>query len=346
MHKTVLSLFSGVGGMDLGFIQAGFQVVWANDNYPDAVATYRRNIGDHIVERNILDIESCHFPKSDVIIGGFPCQGFSVANTQRSKQDGRNKLYLEFVRVLSITMPKVFVAENVPGILSLERGAVIKTIISDFSDVGYNVLYKVLNAADYGVPQLRRRVFIVGVRKDVVYESDLIWPKKTHADPSVPNTLSLHEWIRVGDALSHLPDPSPDCEISNHNSFSKYKLRFNGYLGHRTIDANSPAPTVTGRGDMKGGVVVMHHPSNTRRMTPRETAIVQGFPDDFAFSGTNSSVYRQVANAVPPPLAKSVALALTKAVDWENRKLTSDEAAADETTGITLSGLQMEMGLQ
>ncbi|MGB1048946.1 MAG: DNA cytosine methyltransferase [Rhodothermales bacterium] len=346
MHRTVLSLFSGVGGMDLGFTQAGFQVVWANDNYSDAADTYRRNLGDHIVEEDVLEIESSAFPECDVIIGGFPCQGFSVANTQRSKQDGRNRLYLEFVRVLSATMPRVFVAENVPGILSLEGGDVLKTIVSDFSDVGYRVSYKVLNAADFGVPQLRRRVFIVGIRSDVSLKSDSIWPTKTHADPSSEEAESLSEWVSVGEALDHLSPPGPDSDVANHASYSKYKLRFNGYLGHRTIDASAPAPTVTGRGDMKGGVVVMHHPSNTRRMSPRETAIVQGFPDDFVFSGTNSSVYRQVANAVPPPLAKAVALALSKAIVWDEQKPESSEVAIDATTRTTFSGVQMEMGFK
>jgi DNA (cytosine-5)-methyltransferase 1 len=167
--------------------------------------------------------------------------------------------------------------------------------------MGYKVQAKVLNAADYGVPQLRHRVFFIGIRNDIDYSFE--YPMPTN---SADGSNDLRKWIGVGDALSVLPDPDEPNTIPNH-VYSKYKLRFNGYLGHRTIDPYKPAPTVTARGDDKGGVVVLHHPNNQRRMSCRELATVQGFPTDFTFFGTRSSVYRQIGNAVPPLLAYAVA---------------------------------------
>ena len=135
----VVSLFSGAGGLDLGFKEAGFDLVWANDFDADAVETYKTNIGDECVLGDISNISSDDIPNCDVIIGGFPCQGFSMANTKRHVLDERNSLYLEYVRILKDKRPKAFVAENVKGILSIGKGEVIKAIIEDFTNVGYRV---------------------------------------------------------------------------------------------------------------------------------------------------------------------------------------------------------------
>jgi len=298
---NVVSLFSGAGGLDLGFKMAGHSVIWANDLYSDAVDTYRLNLGDHIVNKDIFSVGEDEVPDCDIIIGGFPCQGFSVANTKRSVSDERNQLYKQLVRIIDAKKPKFFLAENVKGICSLDKGAVLEMIISDLSGIGYKVQAKILNAADYGVPQLRQRVFFVGVRNDVNYSFD--YPSPTH---NSDGSDGLSKWIGVGDALSLLPDPDEANTVPNHD-YSKYKLRFNGYIGHRTIDPMKPAPTVTARGDDRGGVVVLHHPNNLRRMSCRELATVQSFPTDYAFSGNRSSVYRQIGNAVPPLLAFAVA---------------------------------------
>lgn len=182
-------------------------------------------------------------------------------------------------------------------------------ILQDFDDVGYRVQYKVLNAANYGVPQKRMRVIFLGTRKDI--EQDLSYPMPTHCDPELLKRPTLFEnsvepWLSIGRALQDIPEPEDAHHIPNH-TYSKYKLRFNGYLGHREIDPNQPAPTVTGRGDNKGGVVVLHHPSNKRRMSVRELAATQSFPLNYKFAGTQSSAYRQVANAVPPLMAEAIA---------------------------------------
>lgn len=174
----VVSLFSGAGGMDLGFINAGFDIIWANDFFQDAVNSYRKNIGKHMIYGDITKISSDDIPNNaDVIIGGFPCQGFSVANTKRSMKDKRNFLYKEMLRIIKDKKPKFFVAENVKGILSIENGKVFEMIKSDFEDLGYRVDAKVLNAAEYGVPQARERVVIIGNRLGI----ENPYPVKTHS---------------------------------------------------------------------------------------------------------------------------------------------------------------------
>ena len=298
----VVSLFSGAGGLDLGFIQAGHEVIWANDLYSDAVETYKHNIGPHISCSDIKDVVSSDIPDSDIIIGGFPCQGFSVANMGRSVEDQRNSLYREMIRIIDSKRPKFFVAENVKGILSLAKGKVFEMILSDFKSLNYKVVYRLLNAADYGVPQKRERVIIVGVRNDIDF--DFQFPEATNNENGIDGK---RRWVSVSDALKDLPDPDTPNNLPNH-VYSKFKLKFNGYLGNRKIDPDKPAPTVTARGDDKGGVVVLHHPNNSRRMTCRELATIQGFPLDYEFMGNKSSVYRQIGNAVPVPLAKAIAM--------------------------------------
>jgi DNA (cytosine-5)-methyltransferase 1 len=309
----VVSLFSGAGGLDLGLVQAGHKIVWANDVFLDAVDTYRKNIGGHVDTRDICEIPVADIPECDVVVGGFPCQGFSVANWERQINDPRNQLYKHFVRVVREKTPKYFIAENVKGLKSMENGAVLLKILEEFEACGYRVQHTVVNAADYNTPQSRKRVLIFGVRSDLSHIVNLP-PTPTHSDPSLAEKLGLRPWITVGEALAHFPEPEEGTHIPNHEC-SKYKLRFNGYLGHRFIKPDKPAPTVTGRGDDRGGVVVLHHPRNHRRMTVRELAAVQSFPDDFVFSGCKSSAYRQVANAVPPALGFAIGKMLLNGMD-------------------------------
>ncbi len=181
----VLSLFAGAGGMDLGFLHSGFDIVWANDFFEEAVNSYKKNIGNHIVKGDITKISSEEMPNDiDIVIGGFPCQGFSVANTKRSMEDKRNFLYKEMLRVIADKKPLFFVAENVKGILSIEGGKVFEMIKADFENltdkkgekIGYKVDARILNAAEYGVPQARERVVIIGNRLGL----ENPYPEKTH----------------------------------------------------------------------------------------------------------------------------------------------------------------------
>jgi DNA (cytosine-5)-methyltransferase 1 len=306
----VISLFSGAGGLDLGFIRAGYRVVWANDHDKDAVQTYKENIGRHIVGGDIEDIDAQTIPDADIIVGGFPCQGFSCANLRRSPEDNRNTLYLQFLKVLKQKNPKYFLAENVRGLLSLDEGRVIQMIVNDFENSGpdeehgYNVEYKVLNAADFGVPQQRQRVFIVGTRRDLLPSHQFTYPETSHARE--PNGSGKLPWMSISEALRGMPEPTEPHELLNHIC-SKYKVTNRNFTGHRTTDPNKPSPTILARGNGKGGVCALQHPNNHRRLSVRESAVIQTFPTDFNFHGALNSMYRQVGNAVPVLLAQTMA---------------------------------------
>jgi len=291
--------------MDLGFRQAGHELVWANDIWKDAVETYKLNLGEHILCADISQIDPATIPDGDIVVGGFPCQGFSLANTKRSVADVRNFMYLEYRRIVAAKRPRFFVAENVKGILSLGAGRAFEQILRDFAEIGYSVQHAVLNAADYGVPQRRERVVFLGRSKGEAFEPKFP-PPKSHAPREVHELAGLKKWVSIGEALVDVPSPDGPHSLRNHD-YTKYKLRFNGYLGHRRIDPDMPSPTITARGDDRGGVVIHHHPSNERRLSARETALLQTFPIDYKFFGTKTSIYRQVANAVPPLLARRVA---------------------------------------
>jgi DNA (cytosine-5)-methyltransferase 1 len=286
----IVSLFSGAGGLDLGLINAGHEIIWANDIDADSCKTYRLNIGDHIVCSDISTINLDEIPDGEVIVGGFPCQGFSMANMLRTVDDERNKLYKQFYRIINGKKPKYFIAENVRGILSLDNGNVIKKIVKDFSDAGYRVQYKPFNTADYGVPQTRIRVIIAGTRNDLPQELDFQFPEPTHDKTN---------WVTISSALQGIPDPEDTRSKFKNHIYSKYKITNRNFTGHRETDPNKPSPTILARGNGKGGVCAIQHPTNHRRMSVRESATVQTFPLDFEFVGSMGSMYRQVGNAVP-----------------------------------------------
>ncbi len=294
----IVSLFSGAGGLDLGLIQAGHEVIWANDYDLDAVATYRKNIGKHIVPGSIEVIPSSDIPSCDVVVGGFPCQGFSQANMLRFEDDERNRLYLEFRRIIKDKKPLYFLAENVRGILSLAGGQAINKIESDFAAAGYRVKKHLFNVADFGVPQNRWRVIIAGTRNDLPENADFCFPAQTHAAPSKAKKLGLKPWVTIGKALASIPEPHDRHALNNHIC-SQYKVTNRNFTGHRWTDPNKPSPTILARGNGKGGVCAIQHPLNHRRMSIRESAIIQTFPLKFEFTGKMNSCYRQVGNAVP-----------------------------------------------
>ena len=297
MKMTIISLFSGAGGLDLGLIRAGNTVIWANDVDSDAVETYIENIGSHITCSDINDVHIKELPSADVVVGGFPCQGFSLANLQRNVDDERNTLYKHFYKIIKKKQPKYFIAENVKGILSLDNGNVIKTIIKEFSEAGYNTFYQLCNMADYGVPQTRQRVIIVGQRKDLDVSLYFQFPQKTHCVSGIPK-----KWVSIRKAIEHFPNPDSDNNIPNHIC-SSYKVEYRNFTGHRQTDPEKPSPTILARGNGKGGVCAIPHYNGTRRLTIRESATVQTFPENFVFVGAMNSCYRQIGNAVPVKFA-------------------------------------------
>lgn len=274
---------------------AGHKIIWANDHNKDAVETYKYNIGNEIVCGDIEKIDISNIPKADVLVGGFPCQGFSQANLKRCGKDKRNILYKYFLKVLKRTKPKFFIAENVRGILSIEKGKVIKHIIKEFQNVGYTVKVELINCADYGVPQTRSRVFILGTHKKLNGKTSLSMPPKTH---SRNHLNGLSKWVPIKNALKNIPEPGKTNKLPNH-VYSKYKVTNRNFTGHRKTNPNKPSPTILARGNGKGGVCAIQHFKNHRRMSVREQAVIQTFPLRFKFFGSLNSCYRQVGNAVP-----------------------------------------------
>jgi DNA (cytosine-5)-methyltransferase 1 len=294
---TILSLFSGAGGLDLGLIKSGNKVIWANDIDENAAATYRKNIGEHIICTDIGEVCIAGLPVADVVAGGFPCQGFSMANMLRNVDDERNTLYKYYYQIIKQKQPKYFIAENVKGILSLDNGNVIKKIIAEFSEAGYKTVYELCNMADFGVPQNRQRVIIIGQRKDIGDTMVFQFPEKTNSRGGVPEA-----WVSIREAIGHFPDPDSENSMLNH-VYSSYKVEFRNFTGHRKTDPDKPSPTILARGNGKGGVCAIPHYNGKRRLTIRESATIQTFPEDFEFVGHMNSCYRQIGNAVPVKFA-------------------------------------------
>lgn len=307
MNKNVISLFSGCGGLDLGFINAGFNIIWANDISEDATLTYKHNIGNHIINDSIYNINTNNVPNADILIGGFPCLGFTLAQGKGRKVDCEyNYLYKEYERFLIDKQPKYFIVENVIGIKSGEEFSDFfhNKILKSFENagLGYKVKYKELIAADYGVPQKRKRVIILGTRKDIEKE------------PNFPEAvLKKENYKTLKDAIYDLPRDYSN-EFYNHTG-TKHMVKINQFVGNRALNWNLPSPTITGRGSRKGGAVIHPHPDLHRRLSIRECARIQSFPDNFMFLGSNSSCYAQIGNAVPPLMSYYIALEILKVLN-------------------------------
>lgn len=338
----IVSLFAGCGGLDLGLEEAGHEVIWANDNWEKAAKTYRENFDNPIEVKDIGDVkEEEEVPECDMIVGGWPCQGFTVANLDRSMEDERNKLYEEMLRIVKSKKPKFVMAENVPGILSMADGEVADMITEDFEEAGYNMRYKKMNSANYGVPQKRKRVIWIGVREDVDIEIE--YPEPTHRPSDSEASLKRWTteenedkptWRTLRDAIEDVPEPDEDSDLPNVYG-SKHKVKVNGHIGNRKLEWDEPSPTITGRGEGGGGPVIHPHPELHRRMTVRECARVQSFPDDFVFKGSMTSEYGQIGNAVPPLLAYHLGKEFP--VDPENPNSENQEDIKSERLALAVS---------
>lgn len=310
----VLSLFCGAGGFDLGFIRAGFDIVLGIDFNKDAVESCKVNFKHPVLLADIKDVEEV--PECDVVIGGFPCQGFSI-DGKRNVNDKRNFLYLEYVRILKKAMPTMFVAENVKGILTMAKGEVIRKIVKDFSDAGYYVSYILLDAQNYGVPQRRKRVFIFGVRKDV-------WDNQCRFIFNVTKDMfPVEKRVTLRDALYGVHFYLEESIQRPHTSFLMSV--------NRNTSWDEVCPTITAQ------PTALLHPDSrrmirvnktryifeknndsilkTRNFSYRECAAIQTFPMDFYFHGCLASKYKQIGNAVPVNLAYRISKTVKNILD-------------------------------
>ncbi len=299
---TAVSLFCGAGGLDLGFENAGFHTIWANDFDADACKTHQNWSNAEVVCGNISKIDLATIPNSDLILGGFPCQGFSLSGP-RKIDDSRNTLYKHYVKIVAKKQPLIFVGENVKGLLTMGNGEIMEAIIDEFSSCGYHVFYQLLNAKDFGVPQDRERVIISGFRKDLKIHKFEI------TKPDIP-IVTLYQ------ALKSLPKAKKE-DICDAPYSSRYMSR-NRKRGWEQVSYTIPAMAkqVTlypGSPDMvKLGNDLWRFGSHgeTRRLSWREAAAIQTFPEDLEFIGNLTSKYKQIGNAVPVKLAEYVALQL------------------------------------
>lgn len=340
---TFVSLYSGAGGLDLGFIRAGFTPIWANDIDPFAAQTYRANVGDHIA---VGDVRAQRLPpagSAELVIGGPPCQGFSVAG-RMDPDDPRSRHVWDFLGVVGRVSPRVFVMENVAALAENERWADLRDdLVAAAKKLGFVTSLFVLNAADYGVPQARRRMFLVGVR-----EGNELAP---------PPAVSARKRKTLRDVLSQLPTygqagNSTLCVAKITPAVTPVLRRspFAGMLFNgqgRPLDLNRPASTLpASMGGNRTPIIDQHQlehggpswvieyhrrlwnggkpyksiPPRLRRITVEEAAAIQTFPRSVKFAGPVSAQFRQIGNAVPPRLAYHVAAAVRRAADGAARR--------------------------
>ncbi|TRZ94665.1 DNA cytosine methyltransferase [bacterium] len=351
----IVSLFSGCGGLDLGFEKAGFEIIWSNEFDKSIWDTMALNFS-HVLpdKRSIVDIPSKEIPDCDGIIGGPPCQAWSEAGACRGIKDHRGQVFFEYIRVLKDKQPLFFLAENVSGILANMHKDAFQKIISEFSVAGYNVVYKLLNAKDYNVPQDRERVIIVGYHKklDKVFE----FPKASG------------KFVSLRDAIGKMPEPKPALkynktngdalEIPNHEYMiggfstiymSRNRVRswdeqsFTIQAGGRHAPIHPQAPRMkfieqNKREFVKGKEHLY------RRLSVRECARIQTFPDKFVFKYTDvSDGYKMVGNAVPVEFARILAEKIIldlqeyeKAIKTEEMKVNKIRKIIKTKTGTTI----------
>ncbi|RYF47031.1 MAG: DNA cytosine methyltransferase [Cytophagaceae bacterium] len=330
----VLSLFSGCGGMDFGVEAAGGHVIFSNDILLDACKTLEKYFAAADVRNaDISKIQT--FPNADIVVGGYPCQSFSMAGNRDPKRDERTNLYKQFLRVVSIVRPKYFLAENVSGLKALSNGTFLKEQLDAYDRAGYSVTYKLLNAKDYGVPQSRKRLFIVGVRKDL--NQTFEFPKPTHGKTTIESGPLL-PYASHGDAIKDLPLwPEGEFYHRPHDPagpFSWYYMSRNrkakwadpaftvvANWRHITLHPASPVMTLTWSNLADGwkqrwdfsahyehleGYLEREKLEEPRRLSWRECALIQSFGTDFSPVGEVDSKFTQIGNAVPPKLAQAI----------------------------------------
>lgn len=325
MNKfNYIDLFCGAGGMSLGFDMQKFNNIFSVEYDKQIANTYKKNFPNHKIfvgdirelGDNIID-DFIGKNEVDVIVGGPPCQGFSMAGNigRNFIDDPRNHLFKEFVRVVKKVKPKIFVMENVARVATHNNGRTIEEIGKSFEEIGYKVQYRVLQAYNYGVPQKRRRIFVVGtlsgynfkypnnstILKTIKDAIDDLPSLKSGQSSCVPNHKAMNHSKQMLKKMSYIPD-------GGDRNYIPENLRPKSGDARKYMKYNSKEPSVTITGDNRK---IFHYNQN-RALTPRELARIQTFPDDFIFYGTSGSIQQQIGNAVPPLLAKKIAKSVKK----------------------------------
>lgn len=316
---NVASLFCGCGGSDLGMIGGfdylskfysplPFEIVFAVDFDKKAVETYNANFTHKAVCADVKDIDFTTLDDIDVLIGGFPCQSFSTVNPTKDTNDARANLYKEILRFLREKRPRFFICENVKGLMTLKKGKIIDKIVSEFSDEGYVVSYELVRAVDFGIPQRRERVIIVGVRNDVSFEYEFPQPRVTPEEytplSQVIDTLALEDkrYYFSERAVAGMKNAKNNMKRGLWQDLSQPCLTITAHLAKRSINSRDPVLLVNPKTELY------------RCFTPREAARIQSFPETFKFPLSDTSAYIQIGNAVPPVMMWHIAKSLSHCI--------------------------------
>lgn len=304
MYKVV-SLFSGCGGADCGMLggfefnkikykKLPFELVYATDIDKKAVMTHEANFHTkQLVCKDICDTPSSEIPDHNVLVGGFPCQSFSTVNPTKDPFDDRANLYKQMVRIAKDKQPEICIAENVKGLMTLHKGEIFKRVVEAFNEAGYRTYYRLVNSADYGVPQKRERMIMVCVRKDL--DIDFVFPD----EPNIGN------WVPLSVAVPVLAIDEPKYYFSER-AVQGMKNAKNNMKRGLAQSLDSPCLTITSHlakvslNSRDPVLLVEPEKERYRRFTPREAARIQSFPDTFVFTGSEADAYRQIGNAIPP----------------------------------------------
>lgn len=320
MYKVV-SLFSGCGGADCGMLggfefnkikyeRLPFELVYASDIDKKAVMTHQANFHSaELVCKDICDTPSSEIPDHNVLVGGFPCQSFSTVNPTKDPFDDRANLYKQMVRIAKDKQPEICIAENVKGLMTLHKGAIFKRVVEAFNDAGYNTYYRLINSADYGVPQKRERMIMVCVRKDL--DKEFVFPDAPNVGNWVPLSVAVpvlaiedKKYYFSERAVQGMKNAKKNMKRGLAQNLDAPCLTVTSHLAKVSLNSRDPVLLVDPEKELY------------RRFTPREAARIQSFPDTFTFTGSEADAYRQIGNAIPPVMfwhiAKAVALLLEK----------------------------------
>ena len=305
---SVVSFFCGCGGLDLGFLggfsykekrvpRLPFNLLAAYDHDDKCIKTYVQNISDHAEIRDLSNYNPNEIPAADVLIGGFPCQDFATCGPRHGLESTRGRLYQALIKYIKVHRPLVVIGENVPGLANIKQGDVLNIIKQEISSVGYRVEVWTLFAPDYGVPQRRTRLFIVAVRNDL--QGFPVIPERTHTEKDYRTT----RW-----AIEDIEKVTDDSIPNQSQFFRASRAKKGNGQGDETTPADSPSYTIRANAKSR----VQFHYSLERRLTVRECARLQTFPDAFEFPHSATSNIMQIGNAVPPILANKVARSIAK----------------------------------
>lgn len=317
---SVVSLFAGIGGLDLGFEFAGFNVIWANDFDKAACQTYRANVSENIVEGDIRVVKDS-IPDHDILIGGFPCQPFSTLGKLKGFDDeGRGTLFFEIMDIVKKHDTKVIVLENVKNITTHDKGQTFERIKRELDEAGYDVDYQILNSQDYGVPQRRNRVFIVAFNRKYFYNGIFEYPEKQELKVTTQDLLDedVEEKYFLTEKISHtilgcgtkgyIVKPTIDLPISKTLTATMHKM-------HRASQDNY----VTDQKNFERNVQDKVKRINIRKLTPNECRKLQGFPSEWTQVVCDGAAYKQFGNAVTVNVSYAVARQVMKYIELNSK---------------------------